>query len=206
MIDIKLIRENREFDFEILEECSKELLNEREKYWIEYYDSYHHGYNASPGGDNCGERSDGRPLLLYDLNGNFVFQEIKNYLNTTPATTYLNERNNIFRTLNKNDYLVDRSKGITAYKFSNKNIITSYANTPQYNMIKNDFVVWGIRKTLDGLEFPIRYHLAIDSKPKLTDEIFSIYFEVDEEDGYNKPFLPQRIFSQKDFKCNSEEV
>lgn len=69
------------FDFEILEECSKELLNERERYWIEYYDSYHHGYNASPGGDNCGERSDGRPLLLYDLNGNFV-REICNIAST----------------------------------------------------------------------------------------------------------------------------
>ena len=142
---------------------------------------------------------------FYDLEGNFVFQEIKNYLNTTPTSTYLNEKNNFFRTLNKNDYLVDRSKGITAYRFSNKNIITSYANTPQYNMIKNDFIVWGIRKTLDGLEFPIRYHLAIDSKPKLTDEIFSIYFEIDEDEGYDKPFLPQRVFSQEDFKCTSAE-
>lgn len=61
-----------EFNFEIIEECPKELLNEREKYWIQYYDSYHNGYNASPGGDNCGERSDGRALLLYDLEGNFV--------------------------------------------------------------------------------------------------------------------------------------
>lgn len=69
------------FDFEILEECPKELLNEREKYWIEYYDSYHHGYNASPGGDNCRERSDGRPLLLYDLDGNFV-KEICNIAST----------------------------------------------------------------------------------------------------------------------------
>lgn len=60
------------FNFEIIEECPKELLNEREKYWIQYYDSYHNGYNASPGGDNCGERSDGRALLLYDLEGNFV--------------------------------------------------------------------------------------------------------------------------------------
>ena len=60
------------FNFEIIEECPKELLNEREKYWIQYYNSYHNGYNASPGGDNCGERSDGRALLLYDLEGNFV--------------------------------------------------------------------------------------------------------------------------------------
>jgi len=60
------------FNFEIIEECPKELLNEREKYWIQYYNSYHNGYNASPGGDNCGERSDGRALLLYDLEGNFI--------------------------------------------------------------------------------------------------------------------------------------
>jgi len=60
------------FDFEIIEECPKELLNERERYWIEYYDTYHNGYNASPGGDHCGERSDGCQLLLYDLDGNFI--------------------------------------------------------------------------------------------------------------------------------------
>ena len=69
------------FDFEIVEECPRELLNERERYWIEYYDSYHNGYNASPGGDNCGERSDGCPLLLYDLDGNFI-KEICNIATT----------------------------------------------------------------------------------------------------------------------------
>lgn len=35
------------FSFEIIEECSQELLNEREKYWIEYYDSLNNGYNMS---------------------------------------------------------------------------------------------------------------------------------------------------------------
>lgn len=39
------------FDFEILEQCSKEQLNEREVYWIKYYNSYEDGYNMTPGGD-----------------------------------------------------------------------------------------------------------------------------------------------------------
>ena len=39
------------FKVEELEECSIELLNEREKYWIKYYDSYGKGYNATRGGD-----------------------------------------------------------------------------------------------------------------------------------------------------------
>ena len=44
-------------------------------------------------------------------------------------------------------------------------LITSYANNPQYGMIKNDYVVWGSRELSSGEKLPIRYHLAIDSKP-----------------------------------------
>ena len=39
------------FSYEIIEECSRELLPEREIYWISYYDSFHNGYNRSGGGD-----------------------------------------------------------------------------------------------------------------------------------------------------------
>jgi len=39
------------FQVEILEECEPELLNEREIYWISYYDSFYNGYNATSGGD-----------------------------------------------------------------------------------------------------------------------------------------------------------
>ena len=63
-------REN--FSFRIIEQCPPEELADKEKYWIQQLDTYHNGYNASPGGDNCGERSDGCKLLLYDLDGNFV--------------------------------------------------------------------------------------------------------------------------------------
>ena len=38
------------FKFEIIEECSEDKLDEREKYWIEYYDSYTNGYNMTKGG------------------------------------------------------------------------------------------------------------------------------------------------------------
>lgn len=39
------------FSFEILEECSKEELNDKEKYYIQHYDTYNNGYNATTGGD-----------------------------------------------------------------------------------------------------------------------------------------------------------
>ena len=39
------------FEFSILEECSDGDLNEREKYWIEFYDSFNNGFNLTCGGD-----------------------------------------------------------------------------------------------------------------------------------------------------------
>ncbi len=39
------------FVCELVEECYVWDLNDREIYWIEYYDSYHNGYNATRGGD-----------------------------------------------------------------------------------------------------------------------------------------------------------
>lgn len=38
------------FDFSVLEECNVDSLDEREKYWINYYDSYNNGYNLTLGG------------------------------------------------------------------------------------------------------------------------------------------------------------
>ena len=50
-------------DFEIIESDlnSQDLANEREIYWIAFYDSYHTGYNSTPGGQTgsycLGEKS-----------------------------------------------------------------------------------------------------------------------------------------------------
>ena len=38
------------FSFEVVEQCSKELLNNRQQYWIQYYNSFKNGYNANKGG------------------------------------------------------------------------------------------------------------------------------------------------------------
>lgn len=39
------------FKIEQLEECSVEILSEREQYWIDKIDTYNNGYNATKGGD-----------------------------------------------------------------------------------------------------------------------------------------------------------
>lgn len=40
------------FDYEVLENCTKEQLNEREVYWIFYFNSYQDGYNSTLGGED----------------------------------------------------------------------------------------------------------------------------------------------------------
>ena len=133
---------------------------------------------------------------FYDVNGNFIFQEVKNYLNTSKSTVDLKNFNN-------SDYLVDRSKGKAAYVFDDSILITSYGNNPQYNMIKNDFVVWGARETATGDKLPIRYHLAIDSKPPIGNT-YQCYFYEDELDGLTKAKVALEYTSKLNFPSTGE--
>jgi len=38
------------FKIELIEECDKSLLDEREQYWINYYNTFTEGYNCNSGG------------------------------------------------------------------------------------------------------------------------------------------------------------
>lgn len=136
---------------------------------------------------------------FYDIDGNFIFQEIKNYLNTSQSTIELNK-------LNKEDYLIDQSKGKTVYTFDDSSLITSYSNTPQFNMIKNDFIIWGIKENNNGNTFPIRYHLAIDKKPSIGNE-YECFFYTDPNDNLVKAKCPIKYPTKKDFpKVGAQEI
>ena len=82
----ELGREN--FYIEILEECEKDKLNDREIFWINYYNSYKNGYNATKGGDfeivdNSGENNARAILTTEDViyirecyNNHIPFREV----------------------------------------------------------------------------------------------------------------------------------
>lgn len=111
---------------------------------------------------------------FYDLDGNFVFREKRNYLNTSYAT-YLDE-NRI--DLDKGNFILDMTKGRSIYSFTNSNLITSYSNSPAYDEVKNEFIVWGKKEGNESL--PCRYRLVIDSKPICrTHEDMVLYLEED---------------------------
>lgn len=102
---------------------------------------------------------------FYDIFGNFVFQEIKNYVNTSEWRTLFND--GLKSPEGYLPYAYNTRLNNAVYNFQNSNFIINASNAPQYNMIKNDFVVWGTRKDERGVELPCRYHLAIDNRPKL---------------------------------------
>lgn len=97
--------------------------------------------------------------FFYDVDGNFIFQEIKNYVNTTFTP---------LRELSNGSYIADFSKVPNVYSFKDKGLIQTYSNNPDWKNIKNDFVVWGTRQNSEGKDAAvIQYHLAIDEKPVL---------------------------------------
>ena len=95
---------------------------------------------------------------FYDIDGRFIFQEKKNYLNNQ-YTPLVNK--------NTQQYVKQFSDSKYHYVFRDMKQVTAINNNPNYENIKNDFIVWGKRTTAAGLTFPIRYHLAIDSKPQI---------------------------------------
>ena len=94
---------------------------------------------------------------FYDLDGNFVFQEIKNYLNQQSPLLDLKEE----------DYVKSYSNKKFLYSLTDLDTTTAITRAPKFDNIKNDFYVWGKRETLSDAEVDIRYHLAIDTKPIL---------------------------------------
>lgn len=101
---------------------------------------------------------------FYDIDGRFVFQKIKNYLNDSPTKKLLE--------LDTSDYFPLEDLSISEYEFNqeNKKLLTSISSSPQFQNIKNDFIVWGTAKTSVGIEKPIRYHLAFEDKPQVSEK------------------------------------
>ena len=126
---------------------------------------------------------------FYDLEGNFIFQEIKNYMNTSFTT-------NVLEGLAKENYQIDRKGRKTVYEFDNE-IILSCSRTPQYSNVKNDFLVWGTRTDANGIDIPIRYHLAIDKKPDIGNKYEKVFFIIDKDDNIKKAKIPIKVDKPK---------
>jgi len=117
---------------------------------------------------------------FYDINGNFIFREKKNYLNTQYDPVQKLDENGFL--LNSENYFVDFSNtNRAAYTFEEGSaLVTSFSNSPQYTNIKNDYHIWG--KNDDS--FAIHYHVAIKEKPLPPYSEREVVAERDEKGDY----------------------
>lgn len=94
---------------------------------------------------------------FYNLDGQFVFQRKRTYVNTS--------WNNMVN--NGEEDWVENAAYTASYLFSfeDGNLITSYQNAPNLANLKNDFSIWGTRTGAAGTAIPIHMRYAIDSKP-----------------------------------------
>lgn len=95
---------------------------------------------------------------FYDVDGRFIFQKKKTYINTSWNPVEDTE----------DELYVENAVYANAsveYSFEGNNLISSFQNAPTLNNLRNDFSVWGTRKTITGVEIPVHARYAIDKKP-----------------------------------------
>ena len=102
---------------------------------------------------------------FYDVNGRFVFQKKKIYINSD--WSYI-----------KTDMSLPLlTSPETIYNFNKTKLLTSFSSTPNISNIKNDFSIWGEQEA-EGVKKDIHIRYAIDKKPidyVRTDEQGEIY-------------------------------
>lgn len=76
------------FTFEIIEYCPEDKLDERERYWISFYDSYNKGYNNTYGGFGAIHHAKGEDINTAILTNEEVLQYRKDYTNMAAKEIY----------------------------------------------------------------------------------------------------------------------
>lgn len=154
------------FIIDIVEECSYEIENEREIYWIAYYNSYHNGYNATHGGD--GKQYIDYSLVLQLWNEGYFISEIAKFTNCSEwSISNFLERNGI---LSQERLQRSTNKKMRCVEMIDRNtdeilrIFNSIAEANRFLGIKSNdshisVVCQGKRKTSHGYKW--KYHEKI---------------------------------------------
>ena len=131
---------------------------------------------------------------FYDLDGRFIFQKKKNYIQTS--------WNNIVK-VGDEEYVENAAHSSSfSYKFDNNTLITSFQNNPNLQNLKNDYSVWGERQSVSGIKIPIHYRCAIDIKPKAYK---SINITDKDIENHNKKFPEAQLKTQSSIVYSEEQ-
>lgn len=118
------------FDYEVIEECELNQLDEREKYWIAFYNTYKgFGYNCNAGGGDSRGENNGRTKLTnddvayirecYDLHRRRkeVYEQFKDRISFSAfasiwdGTTWKDIKQEVYTEENRNYYMYHATDG-----------------------------------------------------------------------------------------------
>ena len=115
---------------------------------------------------------------FYDVNGRFIFQKKKTYTSTS--------WNNL--TTGDDGIVRGENAALTSalsYSFEDSKLVQTFSNNPDLMNLRNDFAVWGTRKSATGKELPVHMRYAIDKKPT---EYTTIEVTANEAMEYNEVY------------------
>ena len=118
---------------------------------------------------------------FYNLDGQFVFQKKLIYINTSWNSLKDTWEETAEQTLKESTY-VESSKLVSQvqYSFIGNRMTTMFQNNPNIQNIKNDYAIWGKKKTSsDGKENQIHMRCAIDEKPESYTSFDGIVYSTD---------------------------
>ena len=131
---------------------------------------------------------------FFDLEGNFIFQQIKDYVNEGSSLDNLTDAIN-------DKYLINSSQTNKSQYILENELLTNISNSPVYANIKNDIVLWGSQKTSTGATKDICYHLVIDDKPQGSWKYEWVHFYKNEtEDFWRAEKAKEEIPSQNTYE------
>ena len=127
--------------FEIIEECSIEQLNEREVYWIKYYNSFNDGLNLREGGEGGAMKEETKLILRNQRLGKKLNKETCNKISKSKKGKKVSEeRKQKMRKPFSNEHKISLKEGIIKSRGSKTN---------QYDLEGNFIKEWPSASTAE---------------------------------------------------------
>ena len=95
---------------------------------------------------------------FYNIDGQFVFQRKKTYVQTS-FNNLTKDGDGVIYANNAAD------TSSVSYSFEDGILVSSFQNTPDYANLKNDYSIWGTRKSANDKELSVHLRCAVDEKP-----------------------------------------
>jgi hypothetical protein len=132
---------------------------------------------------------------FYDVDGRFIFQRKKNFVSTDWNGISTDGTGQIYADSGINDH--------TMYSFQGSTLVTSFTNNPNLNNLRNDYTVWGVKKSQNGgNEIPIHMRYAIDEKPTTYVTFDGVEYQASDERGTREYYT----FLGKEYDLGQEAI